>query len=291
MNIQRGFFALAAMILGIGFLGAFPQQAQAYTPKSPCVAFNSPGTSWPTNGHFFICDGTGPGTGLSPSAAATAARDAASATNSALKAKFNNATNQTDVFVWFSPDGVGQHNSYPDFLYTSPVGPGVRGFTVSNQGPYHIKPVISIFARPAFGSAPYSSTDVFRATAHEIGHMMDIVNGRPSQASTFQNMLQTDFNDFDVSQRSVNWSGLPTTCTGSKSDKLKCWFQYNKPPYSTNFNELAREFFAEEYACSVTATIPPEPGVILRSYLSTGQILPSNRVRSRSYVNDMITAP
>lgn len=286
MNLRRTFLALGAMILGVGFFGA--SQAQAYTPKPPCVAFTSPGTSWPTNGHFFICDGTGPGTGLPPSAGALAARDAANATNSTLKAKF--VANQVDVFVWFSPDGAGQHNSYPDFLYSSPVG-GVRGFTVNTQGPYHIKPVVSIFARPTFGSAPFSSTDVFRATAHEIGHMMDIVNGRPSQASTFQNMLQTDFNDFDAYTGSINWSGLPPTCTGSNSAKLKCWFQYNVPPFSTNFNDLAREFFAEEYACSVTATIPPQAGTVLRSYFSTGQMPPNTRVRSRSYVKDMITAP
>lgn len=54
MNIQRGFFALAAMILGVGFLGAIPQQAQAAVPS--CALVDSASHTYPKdNVHAITC--------------------------------------------------------------------------------------------------------------------------------------------------------------------------------------------------------------------------------------------
>jgi hypothetical protein len=290
MNLKRGFLALAAMILGVGFFGASP--AQAYTPQFPCVSFNSPGTSWPTNGHFFICDGTGPGTGLGPSSQAIAVRNAANSTRTNAKTKLNNAG--VDVFVFISPDGPNQYNSYPDFPTHSPVGLGIRGFTINTQGTGHPTPAIAVYAKGCFSGCPgYTDLDIQRATNHEIGHALDIVLGRPSQGAAYRNKLNQDFIDFDAVIGPVNFSGIPPSCNvGSNSQKLKCWFGYNVPPYSTNPLELSKEFFAEEYAAGASnGTLPPQAGTILKNYFKTGGMPPSTRARSYTHVQDLVNAP
>ena len=55
MNIRRSFLALAAMILGVGFFGALPQQAQAQTVPS-CVPKTSTSSNYPLdNVHAMSC--------------------------------------------------------------------------------------------------------------------------------------------------------------------------------------------------------------------------------------------
>lgn len=55
MNIRRGFLALAAMILGVGFLGAFPQQAQAQTITCAPAYTHNPPDLWPDDGWTQYC--------------------------------------------------------------------------------------------------------------------------------------------------------------------------------------------------------------------------------------------
>src|SRR5689334_5970260 len=60
MNIRRGFLALAAMILGVGFLGALPQQAQAQTITCTITDTTGPDGNnvWPFNSNVTACTGT-----------------------------------------------------------------------------------------------------------------------------------------------------------------------------------------------------------------------------------------
>lgn len=54
MNLRKTFLALAAMILGVGFLGAFPQQAQAAVPT--CATVDSASHTYPKdNVHAITC--------------------------------------------------------------------------------------------------------------------------------------------------------------------------------------------------------------------------------------------
>gem|GEM_PF-3639119 len=53
MNIRRALLTLGAMILGVGFFGAFPQQAQAQTPF--CVPSNPNSTPWPPTNSTLAC--------------------------------------------------------------------------------------------------------------------------------------------------------------------------------------------------------------------------------------------
>lgn len=288
MNLKRAFIALGAMLLGVGFFGAFPQQALAYTPKPPCVPFNSPGTSWPTNGHFFICDGTYQ-SGIPASAEALSARQAANNTVAALKTKLLAA--EVDVFFFYKPEDA---NVYPDFIYAAPVGADSRGFTTNTQGPYHIKPAILIFAKgcaapyvPPFGGCPvYVGQDIIRSTNHEIGHAMDIVMGRPSLLSPYQNMLAQDFADFDAITYTFPVANPCTT--GTNSQKLICWFQHQ----TSDPNELAKEFFAEEYAAGASGgTLPAQAGTVLKNYFKTGGMPPSATQRSYTRVQDLANTP
>lgn len=57
MNIKRSFLALAAMILGVGLFGAFPQQAQAQVPTCTDYRAVNPAANqeYPNDGHYFVC--------------------------------------------------------------------------------------------------------------------------------------------------------------------------------------------------------------------------------------------
>jgi hypothetical protein len=56
MNLRRAFLALGAMILGVGFFGAFPQQAQAQTVT--CAPVNSSPSQWPLASNVQECTGS-----------------------------------------------------------------------------------------------------------------------------------------------------------------------------------------------------------------------------------------
>ena len=106
MNLRKTFFALGAMILGVGFFGASPAQATPhYVPHAPCIDWNSPLTDWPTastgNTHFFICDGSYQNH-LNPSGISiSGVRNAGMAQSAVVKTKLLNAN--YDLFVFKSP--------------------------------------------------------------------------------------------------------------------------------------------------------------------------------------------
>ncbi len=290
MNIRRGFLALAAMILGVGFLGASPAQATPhYVPAAPCIEWNVASTTWPTadagDTHFFICDGSYQNH-MNPSSQAIAVRNQAQAQAAVIRTKMKSV--HTDVFVWMSPE---TYNAYPHTASDAlaPVGNGTYGITVHPMGPGHPTASINIFRRGCLACVDYPSLDLQRTLNHELGHALDIYHLKPSQGATYGNMLTVDFNDFDMVQN-VNWSGLPGNCnSGSNSHKLKCWFQHDFPNGNLT---LQKEFFAEEFAAGVNnSTIPPQAATILRSYFSTGNMPPANRVRSYSWVKTLVNTP
>ena len=282
MNIKRGFFALAAMILGVGFFGASSAYAtQTYFPgnNTGCKGYTQAGADWPLNGHFFLCDGT-----TSPTGTANNVKTTASAVHSSMKAKFD--AQGVDVFVFKDAVAV---NSYLDFRHAIPVT-GLRaddyGATWPSQGQDHPHAAI-VLMKQSIGGTVYTSTDVARATAHELGHGLDLVYNFPSQQANFNSLLAADIVDFNkVTNPAPNFAGLSATCLSKPKnmDKLLC--------HEQNTSGNVKELFADLYASYQpgTGTLPPEVGSLLKNYFTKGSGQPQvNKYRSRQYVIDLAT--
>jgi len=283
MNLRRTFLALGAMILGVGFFGASPASAaQTYFPaaNSPCKVYTLAGSTWPTNGHFFLCDGT-----TSPTGTASVVMNTARNAHASLRGKLD--AEKVDVFVFPSPVEVA---AYVDFQHSIPLT-GLQaddyGATWPSQGQLHPYGAIVLMKKSLNGTV-HTNTEMTRATAHELGHGLDMVYNFPSQQANFNNLLAVDIVDFNkVTNPPPNFAGFSSTCLSKPKnmDKLLCHEQ-NLQAGSV------KELFADLYASyqAGTGTLPPEVGVLLQNYFTLGSSQPQvKKYRSRQYVIDLAT--
>lgn len=266
----------AASLAFIGFASLMmASPAMAYTPKAPCVKFPAaPVSTWPGNGHFFICNGIAG----DPLGSISYAQANAVPTN--LKTKFN--AQGTDVFVF---KNVSNYDAYPDFATVVPAVVGIRrGYSISTQGPNHPGAVIAIF------SVPSGNDYMARVTNHELGHGLDFATGNEgtSFGSIWSNRLAQDFVDFDAPATGhPNFPGFTFICNlyTKNSEKLLCMQQNNNP-----FKR--EEMFAEEFATLMPqGSVFKEAGAVIGNYFRQLGTLKPSRLRSRDRIIDLINQP
>lgn len=300
MNIKRAFIALGAMLLSVGSLVAFPQQAQAtphYTPASPdCIAWNLASTTWPQGPtgdvHFFICDGSYVGF-ANPSPVSIAIRDAGSNQQTTV-VKNKLAAAHVGLFV-FAFDW--QYNQYPHTQIGSILENGYAGTTpsMSGAGGAHPWPAIIILesrcVTPPSGCTNAQYLDYKRIVNHEVGHALDIISGYPSQSSSFTTRLDQDIIDFNL-KTNVSWGGTNPNCNAITPNfaRLKCALNI---PSTYTTAQVRSEIWADCYGSDQpNGTYPGPASVVLSTNFRTGGATPpSTRQRSCTYVNAFVQTP
>jgi len=297
MTIRQRFLALAATILGIGFFGASSAQATPhYTPSAPCIDWNVSSTTWPTanagDTHFFICDGSYQNHANPSAIAISGVRNAAQNQSAVVRNKL--LTNNVDVFVFKTP---ADYNSYVGLLAPQAAS-NLLGFTTTSMQPLgpHTGYSIAIFedcTNPPTGCVTADYTTASRTVNHEVGHAVDFLMGQPSLMTgtgKFKTQFDLDKAAFNaLSPSTINWSGLPGTCTGTNFEKLKCWIKVTEADGSDQFY---REFFAHCYsAAQPSSGYPVVPVNRLYQYFSTGGMAPSSTVRSCTIANNTAQTP
>jgi hypothetical protein len=200
MNIRRSFLALAAMILGVGFLGAFPQQAQAAINCTPAPKSI---TDWPYSGSVNpteYCVNTVTGTGAS-SANGVAVADGlhsfpklyqrSAYTELKNRGKFYVFRTQSDWQIW--------HNQ--TFGVAAPaVSASAPGFTYKDSVTF--APIYTA----VFVLINGNQTNLKNTATHEAGHWLDyywcdIFSGAGTTVLSARNAyignLTEDWDEFD----------------------------------------------------------------------------------------------
>lgn len=297
MNIKQAFLALCA-VLGVGFFGASSAQATPhYTPSAPCIEWNVASTTWPTantgDTHFFICDGSYQNH-MNPSAIAiSGVRNAAQNQSAVVRNKL--LTNNVDVFVFKTP---ADYNSYVGGFPSPQAQPNWLGITTTSMQPLgpHTGYSIAIFedcTNPPTGCVTANYTTASRTVNHEVGHAVDFIMGQPSLMTgtgKFKTQFDLDKAAFNaLNPATINWTGLPASCTGTNFQKLKCWIKVTDADGSDQFY---REFFAHCYsAAQPSSGYPVDPVNRLYNYFSTGGMAPSSTVRSCTIANNTAQTP
>lgn len=298
MNIRRGFLALAAMILGVGFLGASPAKATPhYTPVAPCIDWNVASTVWAAanagDTHFFICDGSYQNHSNPSAFAISGVRNATQAQSAVVRQKMLN--NHVDVFVW------KDHNAMNAYAGGNRADATMYGLTTEIMTPgSHPGMAIHIFEKDCPAPKPSGCTSLdytfaSRAVNHEVGHAVDLVSGNPSLMTgpgKFKTQFELDAQAFNaLNPNTINWSGLPSGCASAGSNflKLACWLNV---PYAVGNDERYREYFAHCYSGKRASGGHPVQAVsLLNNYFSTGGMAPSSTVRSCSIADAAAQTP
>ncbi len=204
--------------------------------------------------------------------------------HASLRGKLDAAS--VDVFVFNDPIAV---NGYLDFHNAIPLT-GLQaddyGATWSTQGQDHVHGAIVLMKKSLNGTV-HTNTEMARATAHELGHGLDMVYNFPSGQSNFGSLLTADIADFNkVTNPAPNFAGFSSTCLSKPKnmDKLLC--------HEQNSSGDVKELFADLYASyqAGTGTLPPQVGVLMQNYFTMGSSQPQvNKYRSRQYVIDLAT--
>lgn len=163
MNLKRGFLALAAMILGVGFLGAFPQQAHAVTLNGvTCNLANDSSTLFPHN-QLWNCAPAGQGGNINEYRAVL--RQLGSDAETVLDTSHRNAQfylfqHQTDYFNFCTGGSV-----IPCDLN---VGDNTLGRTIYGSPTFTI-----VFVRYGPPSSTIANPEPNNTEGHEAGHHLD----------------------------------------------------------------------------------------------------------------------
>lgn len=287
MNLKRGFLALAAMILGVGFFGA--SQAHAACPPTAVLRLTPPTTTWntwPDNSHMWYC---GP---LSPTTDGGGTNDvrqrAVSASDSMNSQPVGQQPKLRFLFT-FGVNGSGAVNVYKfDDWNTAKTFFGINpplpvqgtplGYTtgVTESASHPGINVIVLNQLTAQGAVDH--TKIGRITNHEMGHAVDRVYGGSAGAlpslnpnSNYNINLTVDRNNFNAlteSQAFSAYGGVPGNCwpgdlTKSNWQKLQCKW----PSLAGNDSE----FFASVFGAIVPGglTEPQLTNLINQKFTNT----------------------
>lgn len=204
MNLRKTFLALGAMILGVGFLGAFPQQAQAQVPTCTDYRTINPSVNqeYPNDGHYFVCFNA-------TNQASEQIRLPVRALKNGSTNVWNTLKNQNVQYAFFADRAaaVAWMNANPAYTPMAATAGSARcGSTGFSQG--GSKPILvaiystCAFNNPGTGNPPLPATvlnpNLRNITLHETGHAFDFAIGKsqglafgPSSSRAFKKMVGT----------------------------------------------------------------------------------------------------
>ena len=223
MNLKRGFLALAAMILGVGFFGASPANADTFGGIT-CTAQDN--GQYPSDGtHYFMCISN-------PTAAQTSRMeshylringfpDANSGFPNGAREKLEDAGVK---FYYFR--NKTEHNSYMNAKHGSGV-PGVPGpFDAGTSRCGHTHGQVGTIYSSVFDTCTYQSfpsktnPNVVLTAKHEGGHAWTAALGKlngtsgPARSAGFNAVVNEDKARFDTRYNGMNAAGKKTYICG-----------------------------------------------------------------------------
>lgn len=169
MKLKRGFLALAAMILGVGFLGASPAFALATPPAPPagCTQVTAGTAVWPKGAHSYYCG--------SASAANGALMQAPLNTASNMGKSFTEMKNLAGGAVAWNRGNFYLFKNVTEYTAALPGWPipsaGSPGFTASDNSPGYLVPLFTVIFEEIAPGVP--NKFIGNVSAHELGHWMD----------------------------------------------------------------------------------------------------------------------
>ncbi len=170
MNIKRGFFALAAMILGVGFLGAFPQQAQAAISCTKVVTHTIP--AYPDDDWTQYCGTASLANGQDLNASISALQGQAINEMRRSPNRNFNGLNGVSLYIFGTPAEYSQWATEQSRTYQAP-GPNDFGVLIFKAGT-NIPEYIAIFMQNPAGVV---NTNVKHRTGQQIGLAVDYLQG------------------------------------------------------------------------------------------------------------------
>lgn len=196
MNIRRAVLALGAMILGAGFLGAFPQPAQAQT--FGCVEVDDSKNFWPYENTSYYCTGTSLANGQSM----------ASAVDGFSHGYVTEEIRSHGVkyVLWHTPADYQANSAALGFGPPASVGP--RDFGVTKYDSNKRALVISLFEVNSAGEVATNldnslGVEIARASDYFLGYVMNggVLKHPLDQASAyalFLTQLNHDWTQFNT---------------------------------------------------------------------------------------------
>ncbi|MCC7531101.1 MAG: hypothetical protein IT342_21515 [Candidatus Melainabacteria bacterium] len=203
MNIKRP-LALGAMIIGVGFFGAFAHQAQAAVPTCTDYRTINPAANkeYPNDGHYFVCFNA-------TNQAAEQIRLPVRSLKNGSANVWNTLKNQNVQYAFFADraDAVAWMNANPAYTPMAATAGSARcGSTGFSQG--GTKPILvaiyetCTFNNPRKGTPPLPTNilnpNLRNITLHETGHAFDFAIGKsqglafgPSSSRAFKKMVGT----------------------------------------------------------------------------------------------------
>lgn len=179
MNIRRTFLALGAMILGVGFLGAFPQQAQAVTCTDYRQINPAASTVYPNDGHYFVC-GT-----FTPVAMSKVLQGP-----QGLPSNIRTLLHDQGVTYYFFANRA-DNNTYMSGTLPYSLDPMFQTSTARCANTYYSansligRPIaVSIFNTCQFASSAPINPNLQGITLHETGHAFDFSIGKRNGSAT-----------------------------------------------------------------------------------------------------------
>lgn len=173
MNIKRAFLALSAMLLGVGFLGAFPQQAQA-----AIVCTNiSAGTLYPDAAWTQKCvngAATVPNATQANQMNAAASNSHGVATSELRRAANRNFTNLNGVRYYLFATQA-DYQAWTVQTGETYVAPAATDFGVTYFNTRNVPVYIAIFTQNQ--ATPVETTNIARATGTQMGKALNYLVG------------------------------------------------------------------------------------------------------------------
>ncbi len=271
MNLRKTFLALGAMILGVGFLGAFPQQANAQAIT--CTAVPKSITDWPYAGSTNPARYCGTATSAN---GVTVGDSLHQLPKGYLESSYTLLKNVAPFYVFKNKAEFqtywNQQNSNPPPGVTVPnpadTAPGFTFYTGALAPVYTV-----VFVQAKTSSGATVNTNMRNTTVHEAGHWLDYFHrtkfsgavSKVTEGTAWANNLAVDWNNFNgkpncgtngVFRGKKNHMGA-FICSGLNGVG-------GSPIYSGNnqavlnaawpgFFNLPKEIFAEEFAADNNA--------------------------------------
>jgi hypothetical protein len=239
-----------AVTLSLFVIASFcPAVAEVECKAYPIVG--QTGTEWPLRGHDMMYCGT-----TNPAAADGLLNEvvnSAQMTNNYpyLQHKFESDHVQLWVFT-----ELKDFNEYFGNIITAPYGelllPNATdsdGLTPLSSELAWTNPFSALFEEWPNGDAATVST-VYESTNHEMGNLLDAIDGNVSQLAAYTTPLKKDIATFNALGTQVTWQLLPASCKSQSTNwaKLLCWDGINKDATGSEAYNEDRDFFAEEFA-------------------------------------------
>lgn len=272
MNLKRGFLALAAMILGVGFLGAFPQQVQAQAIT--CTAVPKSITDWPYAGSTNSAKYCGTATSANGVVVGDSLHQLP---GGYLESSYTLLRNVAPFYIFknkaeFQTYWNQQNPNPPPGVVVPPVSDTAAAITVYSAAT--TAPLYTVvFVEAKNASNVVIQNNMRNASVHEAGHWLDYFhrakfaggNDRVTKSAAYLNNLQVDWNNFNgkpncgtngVFRGKKNRFGA-FICSGANGVG-------GSPIYAGNnqavlnaawpaFFDQAKEIFAEEFAADNNA--------------------------------------